>query len=59
MTERTVKPEQWGKFLIAIFDEWVAHDVGDMFIQLFESQWLPGWACRLRSVFLPKPAATL
>jgi uncharacterized protein len=37
VTERSVKPEQWGEFLIAVFDEWVAHDVGDMFIQLFES----------------------
>jgi uncharacterized protein len=37
VTERSVKPEQWGQFLIAIFDEWVANDVGDMFIQLFES----------------------
>ena len=36
VTERSVKPEQWGRFLIAIFDEWVANDVGDVFIQLFE-----------------------
>jgi uncharacterized protein len=36
VTERSVKAEQWGRFLIAIFDEWVTNDVGDMFIQLFE-----------------------
>jgi len=42
VTERTVKPEQWGQFLIAIFDEWVRHDVGDVFIQLFESA-LASW----------------
>jgi len=37
VTDRSVKPDHWGKFLIAIFDEWVANDVGEMFIQLFES----------------------
>ena len=37
VTDRSVKPDDWGKFLIAIFDEWVANDVGEMFIQLFES----------------------
>jgi uncharacterized protein len=42
VTERTVKPELWGKFLIAVFDEWVANDVGTVFIQLFESA-LASW----------------
>ncbi len=42
VTERTVKPEQWGRFLIAIFDEWARHDVGDVFVQLFESA-LASW----------------
>ncbi len=42
VTERTVKSEQWGQFLIAIFDEWVRHDVGDVYIQLFESA-LASW----------------
>jgi serine-type anaerobic sulfatase-maturating enzyme len=42
VTERTVKSEQWGQFLTAIFDEWVRHDVGDVFIQLFEST-LASW----------------
>jgi len=37
VTDRSVKADPWGKFLIAIFDEWVANDVGEMFIQLFES----------------------
>ncbi len=37
VTGRSVKPDQWGEFLIAIFDEWVAKDVGSMFIQMFES----------------------
>jgi uncharacterized protein len=42
VTERTVKPELWGQFLITIFDEWVRHDVGNVFIQLFESS-LASW----------------
>jgi uncharacterized protein len=42
VTDRTVKPEEWGAFLIGIFDEWVAHDVGRVFIQLFESA-LAAW----------------
>jgi uncharacterized protein len=42
VTERTVKPEQWGEFLIAIFDEWVRRDVGEVYIQLFESS-LASW----------------
>ena len=27
---------QYGKFLCAIFDEWVRHDVGQVFVQLFD-----------------------
>ena len=33
----SVTPRQWGNFLCEIFDEWKEHDVGDCFIQLFES----------------------
>jgi uncharacterized protein len=36
VTERSVRPEQFGRFLIAIFDEWVRHDVGDVFVQTFD-----------------------
>jgi uncharacterized protein len=42
VTERTVNPELWGAFLIAIFDEWVARDVGNVFVQMFESA-LASW----------------
>ncbi len=37
VTERSVKPEQWGLFLIAIYDEWVHNDVGKVFVQMFDS----------------------
>lgn len=42
VTERSITAEQWGQFLIAIFDEWVRRDVGNMFVQLFESS-LVSW----------------
>ena len=46
VSDRTVTPEQWGNFLIAIFDEWVRNDVGKVFVQTFEAavrNWLgPG-----------------
>jgi uncharacterized protein len=37
VTERTVKPEQYGQFLIAIFDEWVRRDVGKIFVNSFDA----------------------
>ncbi|HVC90504.1 MAG TPA: anaerobic sulfatase-maturation protein [Acidobacteriaceae bacterium] len=32
----SVEPAQFGRFLCAIFDEWVRNDVGKTFVQLFE-----------------------
>ena len=32
----SVSPGQYGKFLCAIFDEWVRNDVGQVFVQLFD-----------------------
>ncbi len=37
MTPRSVLPEQFGRFLIQVFDEWIRSDVGEMFIQTFEA----------------------
>ena len=42
VSERSVKPEQYGQFLIAIFDEWVRRDVGEVFVQLFDTA-LAAW----------------
>ncbi len=36
VTERSVGAEQFGRFLIAIFNEWVRHDVGAVFVQTFD-----------------------
>jgi uncharacterized protein len=37
VSDRSVKPKQWGNFLTTIFDEWVRHDVGRIFVQTFEA----------------------
>jgi len=38
VTPWSVEPMQFGTFLCAIFDEWVRHDVGRYFVQLFDVQ---------------------
>lgn len=38
----SVTPQQWGRFLCEIFDEWVRRDVGEYFVQLFDAT-LAGW----------------
>jgi uncharacterized protein len=42
VTERSVQPEQFGQFLIGVFDEWVRRDVGKVFIQHFDAA-LANW----------------
>ena len=37
LADFSVSAEQWGRFLCEIFDEWVHHDVGTYFIQLFDA----------------------
>ena len=37
VTERSVGAEQFGRFMIAIFDEWVRRDVGQVFVQTFDA----------------------
>lgn len=36
VTERTVNAEAFGRFLIAIFDEWLKRDVGKVFVTTFD-----------------------
>ena len=36
VTERTVRPEQYGRFLSGVFDEWVRHDVASVYVQHFD-----------------------
>ena len=42
VTDRSVRPEQWGPFLMKIFDEWVKRDVGRTFVANFDGA-LAGW----------------
>ncbi|MCK4725205.1 MAG: SPASM domain-containing protein, partial [Anaerolineales bacterium] len=49
VTKRSVKAEQWGNFLNAIYDEWVRNDVGRVYIQSFESA-LGSWVGQGASV---------
>ncbi len=47
VTERSVPAEEYGRFLIAIFDEWIRRDVGRMFVQVFDGvlmSWLRGYS---------------
>ena len=36
VTERTVGGEQYGRFLVDVFEEWVRRDVARVFVQLFD-----------------------
>lgn len=42
VTEWSVTGEQWGKFINGVFDYWIRHDVGRVFVQLFDSA-LAAW----------------
>ncbi|MCX8064257.1 MAG: anaerobic sulfatase maturase [Candidatus Hydrogenedentes bacterium] len=42
VTEWSITPEQWGQFLVSVFDEWVKMDVGKIFVQIFDMV-LTGW----------------
>ncbi len=37
VSHRSVKPKQYGSFLIDVFEEWVRHDVGTVFVQIFDA----------------------
>jgi uncharacterized protein len=37
VSSRLVRPEQFGRFLIQIIDEWVSNDVGKIYMQTFEA----------------------
>lgn len=34
--DRSVTGEQYGRFLIAVFEEWVRRDIGEVFVQMFD-----------------------
>lgn len=36
LADASVTPQQWGNFLCTIFDNWVRHDVGKTFVEIFD-----------------------
>ena len=42
VTDRSVDPLAWGRFLIAVFDEWLPRDVGSVFVSQFDAA-LASW----------------
>jgi uncharacterized protein len=42
VTDRSIGSEQWGRFLIGVFDEWIKQDVGTVFVQMFDAA-LASW----------------
>lgn len=55
VSDWSVEPLQFGEFLTTVFDEWVRHDVGRVFVQIFDVA-LESWANLPQSlcVFAPK-----
>ena len=43
LTPYSVTPSQWGDFLCGVYDAWVRHDVGEVFVQTFDAT-LANWA---------------
>ncbi|MCL4421559.1 MAG: anaerobic sulfatase maturase [Actinobacteria bacterium] len=42
VTSRSVTPEGWGRFLVAVFEEWLVNDIGTVFVQTFDAA-LAAW----------------
>ena len=42
ITDTSVTPEQWGRFLCGVYDEWKQKDIGRIFVQLFDAT-LANW----------------
>ena len=42
LADFSVSPGQWGRFLCAVFDEWVKEDVGEFYVQFFDAT-LANW----------------
>ena len=42
VTRRSVSPDGYGRFLIDIFEEWVRRDVGEVYVQMFDTT-LANW----------------
>jgi uncharacterized protein len=43
VTRRSVSPDGYGRFLIDVFEEWVRRDIGEVYVQMFDTT-LANWA---------------
>ena len=55
VTKESVTAEQFGKFMIRIFDEWVSQDIGHVYIQLFDIA-LAAWSGTPDTICVHAPA---
>jgi uncharacterized protein len=58
VTDRSVSARQWGRFLVAIFDEWVRNDVGRTFVLNFDGA-LAGWLGQAGTICIFAPSCGL
>ncbi len=42
VTKRSIGPEQYGRFMIEVFEEWVRRDIGRVYVQMFDTA-LANW----------------
>ena len=54
VSNRSVEPEVYGRFLCEIWDEWIHNDVGEVFVQLFDSS-LASWVHGTSSLCIFRP----
>jgi uncharacterized protein len=54
VTDWSVSGEDYGRFLIAVFDEWVRQDVGRVFVQIFDNA-LAAWCGEPLSFCVMRP----
>ena len=65
VTGRSISGEQYGRFLIDVFEEWVRHDIGEVYVQMSTRLWRtgmarpPGCACTRRPVARRWPSSTM
>ena len=42
VTHRSIGPQQYGRFMIDVFEDWVRHDIGTVYVQIFDTA-LASW----------------
>lgn len=58
LTHHSVNGPQYGAFLIGVFDEWVRHDVGRVFVQIFDVA-LAAWSGQRSGLCVFEPTCGL